>query len=79
MVNNRVRYHIHEINLRDIKSADGLPLLHPTVYYTLNAIPDGKKPDMAEYKNTCISPPFLPKTSRQLPERKPVLAALKQR
>ncbi|MFN8319094.1 MAG: hypothetical protein U0V54_06670 [Saprospiraceae bacterium] len=56
MVNNRVRYHIHEINLRDIKSADGLPLLHPTVYYTLNAIPDGKKPDMAEYKKYVYKP-----------------------
>ena len=49
---NKVRYHIHEINLRDIKSADGLfftsphGVLHASMLYPM------VKPDMAEYKNT---------------------------
>jgi glucose/arabinose dehydrogenase len=31
---------IHEILLHGVKSADGLPLLHPVAYYTLNEIPE---------------------------------------
>jgi len=31
--------HIHELHLDGVKSADGLPLLHPVAYYTLNEIP----------------------------------------
>jgi glucose/arabinose dehydrogenase len=31
--------HVHELHLPGIRSATGLPLLHPVAYYTLNAIP----------------------------------------
>jgi cytochrome c551/c552 len=37
-------FYIHELNLEGIRSAEGSwSLLHPTVYYTLNAIPEGQK------------------------------------
>lgn len=55
-IGNRVRYHIHELNLRDIKDTEGKPLLHPTVYYTLNAIPEGKIPPASEYKKYSFKP-----------------------
>lgn len=32
-------YYIHQLNLDKIKSTDGMSLLHPTAYYTLNSIP----------------------------------------
>ena len=31
--------HIHDLNAAGVRSADGLPLLHPQAYYTLNYIP----------------------------------------
>ena len=31
--------HIHELHLDGVKSAGGLPVLHPVAYYTLNEIP----------------------------------------
>jgi glucose/arabinose dehydrogenase len=31
--------HVHELHLGGVRSADGLPLLHKTAYYTLNYIP----------------------------------------
>ena len=31
--------HIHELHAGGVRSADGLPLLHPQAYYTLNYIP----------------------------------------
>ncbi len=31
--------HIHELHLDGVKSAEGLPVLHPVAYYTLNEIP----------------------------------------
>ncbi len=31
--------HVHELRLDGVRSADGLPLLHPVAYYTLNYIP----------------------------------------
>jgi cytochrome c551/c552 len=37
-------YYIHELNLEGLRSAtNSWSLVHPTVYYTLNAIPDGNK------------------------------------
>jgi cytochrome c551/c552 len=35
------QYYVHEIQVTGIRSKDGLPVLHPTAYYTLNNIPDG--------------------------------------
>lgn len=43
VVDNLRQYYIHEIKLGDIRSAKGTPLLHDVGYYTLNAIPSGKK------------------------------------
>lgn len=34
------RGHVHELHADGLRSADGLPLLHPQAYYTLNYIPD---------------------------------------
>ena len=34
------RGHIHELHLDGVKSAAGLPVLHPVAYYTLNEIPE---------------------------------------
>ena len=31
--------HVHELHLDGVRSADGLPLLHPVAYYTLNYVP----------------------------------------
>jgi hypothetical protein len=33
--------HVHELHLKGVRSAAGLPLLHPVGYYTLNEIPTG--------------------------------------
>jgi hypothetical protein len=30
---------IHELHLDGVRSAEGLPVLHPVAYYTLNEIP----------------------------------------
>jgi hypothetical protein len=32
--------HVHELHLKGVRSAAGLPLLHPEAYYTLNYVPD---------------------------------------
>lgn len=34
--------HVHELHLDGVRSAEGLPLLHPVGYYTLNYIPSDK-------------------------------------
>jgi cytochrome c551/c552 len=43
VVANLSQYHIHELKVDGIRSADGLPVLHPTAFYTLNNIPEGAK------------------------------------
>jgi cytochrome c551/c552 len=48
VVSNMVKYHIHELDLSGIKDANGLELLHPIAYYTLNNIPTGDKLALAE-------------------------------
>lgn len=51
MVDNLRPAYIHTIALRGLRAADkekADPLLHPTAYYTLNHIPEGKKLSMAE-------------------------------
>ncbi|MEJ2004773.1 MAG: hypothetical protein P8X57_07385 [Cyclobacteriaceae bacterium] len=37
------QYYIHRISMEGLRSADGEPLLHKEVYYTLNNIPEGQK------------------------------------
>lgn len=36
-----IKGHIHELHLEGVRSAGGLPVLHPVGYYTLNEIPKG--------------------------------------
>jgi cytochrome c551/c552 len=44
IVENPRRYYIHTISLEGVRSKEGsYSLVHPTGYYTLNNIPDGKK------------------------------------
>ncbi len=37
------QYYVHRISMEGLRSADGNPLLHKEVYYTLNNIPSGPK------------------------------------
>ncbi|NKI31928.1 c-type cytochrome [Croceivirga thetidis] len=37
------QYYVHELSFSGIYNEDGNSLLHPTIYYTLNEIPDGEK------------------------------------
>jgi azurin len=39
---------IHEVKLSNLTTPDGLNLLHPVGYYTLNAIPEGEKMTLSE-------------------------------
>ena len=32
-------YYVHELRLDGVRSAEGLPVLHPEAYYTLNRLP----------------------------------------
>jgi glucose/arabinose dehydrogenase len=34
--------HVHEFHLDGLRSAEGLPLLHPEAYYTLNVVPENE-------------------------------------
>jgi cytochrome c551/c552 len=43
VIDNLRQYYLHELNLSGIRSEDGLPVLHPMAYYTLNNIADGVK------------------------------------
>lgn len=43
VIDNLRQYYLHELNLSGIRSEDGVPLLHPMAYYTLNNIADGVK------------------------------------
>jgi hypothetical protein len=38
-VEGLVKGHVHHLVSGGIRSKDGLPLLHPNAYYTLNEIP----------------------------------------
>lgn len=49
IVNNLRRYYIHTITLDGIRDQENyFNLVHPTAYYTLNNIPEGKKLSMSE-------------------------------
>lgn len=47
--------YIHEIKLREITSASGVPLLHDVGYYTLNRIPDGEPMAVQEQGEAAVS------------------------
>lgn len=48
VVDNLREGFIHEVKLSNMSSDKGLNLLHPTSYYTMNAIPDGDKAVLSE-------------------------------
>ncbi len=57
--------YIHEIKAEGIRSAAGLPLLHPEGYYTLNEIPDTENVDPAQLTAFAGSqPPSLPPSAQ---------------
>jgi cytochrome c551/c552 len=57
VISNLTKYHVHELVLSGIKDMDGNNLLHPTVFYTLNNIPEGSKLASNELIKTRIAPP----------------------
>ncbi|HMP28492.1 MAG TPA: hypothetical protein PKD85_02760 [Saprospiraceae bacterium] len=57
VIANLTKYHVHELVLSGIKDKDGNGLLHPTVFYTLNNIPEGSKLSSNELIKTRIAPP----------------------
>lgn len=48
LIDNLRQYYLHQINVHGIRSGEGISVLHPTGYYTLNNIPDGTKLPMSE-------------------------------
>jgi len=48
VIDNLRQYYLHELHVGGIRSKDGLPVLHPTAYYTLNNIPEGAKLQASE-------------------------------
>ena len=48
--------YIHEVNAPGIKSKEGVGLLHPVGYYTLNQIPSGEKLNLADIVKKPIDP-----------------------
>jgi cytochrome c551/c552 len=48
LIDNMRQYYLHQINLNGMLSADGVAVLHPVAYYTLNNIPAGEKLPMSE-------------------------------
>jgi cytochrome c551/c552 len=67
VVNNLRQYHVHEINVAGIRSADKREnVLHPSAYYTLNNIPHGPKLRASEVRSlgSSASPEIKEKTTR---------------
>lgn len=48
VVDNMREKYIHEVKLGELLSANGIPLLHDTGYYTLNHIPEGNRLEAGE-------------------------------
>ena len=59
VIDNLRQYFLHELNLSGIRSEDGLQLLHPMAYYTLNHIAEGIKLNANEYstKRSVVAKP----------------------
>ncbi|MEX2233058.1 MAG: c-type cytochrome [Cyclobacteriaceae bacterium] len=58
VVDNLRPAYIHTISLHGIREkASGYPLLHPTAYYTLNNIPEGKKLAPSEFTASASNKP----------------------
>ncbi|HYG19771.1 MAG TPA: c-type cytochrome [Ohtaekwangia sp.] len=63
LVENLRQYYIHEINVSGLQSSNGLQVLHPTAFYTLNNIPEGDKLPAKEW-NTKRSVPATKTTTK---------------
>lgn len=56
------QFYVHEIQVTGIRSKDGLPVLHPVAYYTLNNIPEGAALPLRELSTKRSAAPKTPKT-----------------
>lgn len=45
-------FYVHELHVFGVRAASGVPVLHPSAYYTLNAIPVGQPLPAAEWSTT---------------------------
>ena len=43
MIDNLRQNYLHELNVFGVRAKDGMAVLHPTAFYTLNNIPEGAK------------------------------------
>jgi cytochrome c551/c552 len=62
VIENPRQYYIHEIQVSGVLSQEGLPVLHPVAYYTLNNIPEGPKLPSNELSTKRSVAPKLTKT-----------------
>lgn len=85
VVDNLRQYYVHEINVAGIRSAnEGLGVLHPSAYYTLNNIPEGQSLPMSEVstlRSSASAPPVkkepVPKKSATAAAKAPTYAEIK--
>src|SRR5690606_5495334 len=63
VIDNPRQYYVHELNVSGIRSVDGLPVLHPVAYYTLNNIPEGAKLSVGELSKKRTTAPKPVKTT----------------
>jgi cytochrome c551/c552 len=65
VLDNLRQYYIHELNVSGIRSKDGVGVLHPVAYYTLNNIADGQKIPVNELstKRSAIAKPVKSNTA----------------
>jgi cytochrome c551/c552 len=66
VVENLRPYHVHELTVKGIESTTGLPVLHPTAYYTLNNIPAGDKlplNQLSTKRTAVVEPKAAPKAT----------------
>ncbi|HEX5172399.1 MAG TPA: c-type cytochrome [Cyclobacteriaceae bacterium] len=74
LLGNLRQFYIHQINVTGIHTMDGISVLHPTGYYTLNNVPDGAKLSISEVsmKRSSGTKP----TSKPVASKKVVTSAL---
>lgn len=63
VIDNTRQYYIHELNVTGVKSREGVPVLHPIAYYTLNNIPEGTKLSASELSTKRTVTAAKPKTT----------------
>ncbi|MEM8899675.1 MAG: hypothetical protein AAGC85_16290 [Bacteroidota bacterium] len=79
VVDNMRQYHLHEIFVVGLRSAEGNePVLHPAAYYTLNNIPEGKKLELSSLSTKRSSASLKKKVSADKPVKKVSQAASKK-